>query len=150
MVAVAASRNAHDDPQETDIDDIESYIATYSEEEAKEFALAETAIDIAILLHRARELRGLTQAAAAAQTGLRQQAISRFEQPHANPQLGTLQKYLSALGYALEITVVDPETGNKPASVTLPPQPSKRVLVARTARPKRTRNPRGRLQRAHA
>jgi DNA-binding XRE family transcriptional regulator len=107
--------------QDTDLDDIEAYIATFDEDERRRLAAAEAAIDIAILLYRARERRGLSQAAAAKLAGLQQQAVSRFEQPDANPRLETIQEYLGALGYALELTAIDIETGEKTAKVLLTP-----------------------------
>ncbi len=101
-------------------DDIEAYFATFDEREQHELAAAESAIDIAILLYRVRERRGLSQAAAAELAGLHQQAISRFERPSANPKLETVQAYLGALGYALELKAIDVETGEVAADVTLP------------------------------
>jgi transcriptional regulator with XRE-family HTH domain len=116
--------NAQATPRvERDLDDIESYIATFDGEERRRLAAAEAAIDIAILLHRARNRRGLSQAAAAKLAGLQQQAVSRLERPDANPRLDTIQDYLSALGYALELKVIDVETGEVAAEVALPPTP---------------------------
>ena len=91
--------------------EIDEYIATFSPEERQELALAEMALDMAWLLHRARAERGLSQAAAAELAGLQQQAVSRFEQPQANLQLGTLQRYLHALGYTIDIAVKETESG---------------------------------------
>lgn len=108
-------------PAETDIDDIDAYVETFNEQERQELATAEAAIDIAILLHRARERRGLSQTAAAQLAGLHQQAVSRFERPSANPRLESIQAYLGALGYALELKAIDAETGEVAAEVTLPP-----------------------------
>jgi DNA-binding phage protein len=102
-------------------DDIEAYVATLSDEERGELAAAEAAIDIAILLNRARRRRGLSQAAAAEMTGLKQQAISRFESPDANPRLSSIRAYLGALGFALELKAIDLETGDVAAVAFLPP-----------------------------
>lgn len=88
---------------------IEDYIATLSDDEQREIAGAELAIDLARLLHHAREHRQLTQTEAAELAHMRQQAVSRLERPGANIQLATLQRYLSALGYALELTIREPE-----------------------------------------
>lgn len=116
-------------------DDIDAYVATFSEDEIRELAAAEAAIDIAILLNRARRQRGLSQAAAAQLAGLKQQAISRFESPDANPRLETVQAYLGALGFALELKAIDVETGDVAATIVLPPAPAppKRVATRRTA-----------------
>ena len=108
-------------------DDLGAYLATFTAEDREAHAAAETAIDIAMLLHRARDDRGLSQQAAARLSGLQQQAVSRFERPGANPQLETIQTYLAALGYGVELTIVDLATGEAAFSLRLPP-----------ARPKRT------------
>jgi HTH-type transcriptional regulator / antitoxin HipB len=92
--------------------DIDDYIATFSLEERKEYSAAETALDLASLLYHIRHTHGLTQRSAAERSGLKQQAISRLEQAASNMQLGTLQRYLGALGYHLEISVIDDRTGN--------------------------------------
>lgn len=105
------------------MDDIDAYIDTLSEGERHDLAAADAAIDLAIFLYRARERRGLNQAAAAKLAGLRQQAVSRFERPAANPQLGTIQSYLAALGYAVELKAIDIETGETAADVVLPSAP---------------------------
>src|SRR3954471_4347121 len=112
--------------QQHDIDDSEAYVSTFDEEERNDLAAAEAAIDIAILLHRARERRGLSQAAAARQAGLQQQAVSRFERPSANPQLDTVRTYLNALGYGVQLNVIDLETGEAAFSLPLPPARSRR------------------------
>jgi DNA-binding XRE family transcriptional regulator len=110
----------------SDLDDIERYVATLTDAEREGLAAAEAAIDIAILLHRAREHRGLNQAGAARLAGLQQQAVSRFERPSANPRIETVRAYLGALGYALELTVIDLDTGEAALSMTLPPTGPKR------------------------
>ena len=116
-------------------DDLDAYVATFTEDEFRELAAADAAIDIAILLNRARRQRGLSQAAAAQVTGLKQQAISRFERPDANPRLETVQAYLGALGFALELTAIDVETGDVAATVVLPAvsTPPRRAATRRTA-----------------
>ena len=91
--------------------EIDDYIADFSEEEQQEYAAAATALDLAALLYQLRQRKGLTQYGAAERTGLKQQAISRLEKAASNTQLGTLQRYLGALGYRLEISVIDNRTG---------------------------------------
>jgi DNA-binding XRE family transcriptional regulator len=105
-------------------DDIEAYIADFNDDERRDLAAAEAAIDIAMLLYRAREQRGLSQTAAAKLAGLRQQTVSRFERPEVNPQLETVQAYLGALGYALELRAIDLATGETAAQAVLPPRPA--------------------------
>lgn len=106
--------------KQQEIDDIDEYVSTFDDAERAELAAAEAAIDIAILLHRARERRGISQAEAARQAGLHQQSVSRFERPSANPQLETVRTYLSALGYGVELNVIDLETGEAAFSLRLP------------------------------
>ena len=103
-------------------DDIETYIATFTADERQGLAAADAVIDMAILLYRARESRGLSQAAAARLAGLQQQAVSRFERPGAAPRLETVRAYLGALGYGVELSVIDLDTGE--AAVSLPPPPA--------------------------
>ena len=99
--------------------EIDDYIATFSDEERQEYAAAETALDLASILYRIRQERGLTQREAAERAALQQQAISRLEKAASNVQLGTLQRYLGALGYRLEISVIDNRTGNVAGKTSL-------------------------------
>ncbi len=91
--------------------EIDDYIATFSDEERHEYVAAETALDLACILYQIRQEQGLTQRKAAERAGLKQQAISRLEKAASNIQLGTLQRYLGALGYSIEISVIDNRTG---------------------------------------
>lgn len=99
--------------------DLDEYIATFTEKERQELALAEATLDLADLLYQVRKARGLTQKTAAQRTGMQQQAISRWEHAHPNVQLGTLQKYLAALGYDLGLVITDSETGEIVATTGL-------------------------------
>ncbi len=103
----------------TPYNEIDTYIATLTEEEQQEVALAGTALDLAQLLYLVRETRGLSQKDAALQAGLHQQAVSRLERAVANIQLSTLQHYLAALGYSIDITIKDAETGDIIGQTTL-------------------------------
>jgi DNA-binding XRE family transcriptional regulator len=122
--------STRNNPQQADAgsvqDDLDAYIATFDDQEHQALAAAETAMDIAILFHRVREHRGLSQDAAARRAGLQQQAISRLEQHGANPQLETIRTYLGALGFGMELSVIDLDTGEAAFSVLLPPASSKR------------------------
>jgi DNA-binding phage protein len=122
--------STRNNPQQADAgsvqDDLDAYIATFDDQEHQALATAETAMDIAILFHRVREHRGLSQDAAARRAGLQQQAISRLEQHGANPQLETIRTYLGALGFGMELSVIDLDTGEAAFSVLLPPASSKR------------------------
>lgn len=106
--------------------EIDGYIAELTEAEREELAMADSAIELAFLFHDARESRGLTQAEAAQQAGLRQQAVSRFEQPDmklANTKVETLRRYMAALGYSVQITLKDLKSGLVATDVDLPPRP---------------------------
>jgi hypothetical protein len=92
--------------------EIEDYLATFSLEEQKEYRTAETALDLANLLYHIRYSHGSTQLSAAERKGFKQQAISRLEQAASNIGLGIFQHYLGALGYHLEISVIEDRTGN--------------------------------------
>jgi DNA-binding XRE family transcriptional regulator len=108
----------HDEPH---YDDLDAYIAEYSSEELEELAAAELAVDLAMLFHRARESRQMSQTVVAERIGLSQQAISRIERPNQNITIETLRKYLNALNYTVEITVREPETGVIVDTVRLDP-----------------------------
>lgn len=106
--------------------EIDGYISEMTEEEREELATADAAIELAFLFHDAREARGLTQAEAARRTGLRQQAVSRFEQPDtklAKTKFETLRKYLTALGYSIGLSVRDAYSGALVKEISFePPQ----------------------------
>ena len=99
--------------------EIDDYIATFSDEERQEYVAAEMALDLACILYQIRQEQGLTQRKAAERAGLKQQAISRLEKAASNMQLGTLQRYLGALGYRIEISVIDDRTGNVAGKTSL-------------------------------
>lgn len=102
-------------------DDLDVYIAQYDDADRDELTAASLAIDVAVLLHHAREGRGMTQKALAARVGLSPQAISKLERPQQNLTLGILRRYLGALGYTVEIAVKEPETGEVIETVTFAP-----------------------------
>lgn len=103
-----SNKLSHEAPKH---DDLDTYIATLDEQERQDLAQAEAALDLAVLLHEVRAARGLTQKDAAERAGLQQQAISRWERAHTSVQLGTLRRYLDALGYTLDLVIRDKETG---------------------------------------
>jgi len=106
------------------VDDLDAYIADYGPEERDELAAAILAVDLAMLFHRARESRDVSQAVVTEWIGLSQQAISRIERPNPNVTIETLRKYLNALNYTVEITVREPETGTIVDTVSLSPATS--------------------------
>jgi transcriptional regulator with XRE-family HTH domain len=100
-------------------DAIDEHIATFTNEERAELAAADVALDIASLLYRARKQRRLSQQAAAMRAHLQQQAISRMERASVRVSLATLQRYLGALGYSVDLVVKDAETGEIVGSASL-------------------------------
>jgi DNA-binding XRE family transcriptional regulator len=100
--------------------EIDAYIAQLTGEEREGLVAADAAIDLAFLIYRARERRGLTQAEAAKCAGLHQQAVSRNERVHIGMKIETLRHYLAALGYQIEITVRDVESGEVVEQLALP------------------------------
>lgn len=111
---------ARNPDESVQFDDLSRYVATFSDTERMELTAAGAAVDLAVLLHDARVQRGLTQAAAAQRSGFAQQAISRFERPGANVQIATLQRYLNALGYDLEVAIRDQGSGEHAGHVAFP------------------------------
>ena len=55
--------------------EIDDYIAAFSDEERQEYAAAETALDLASMLYRIRQEQGLTQRNAAERTGLKRKPL---------------------------------------------------------------------------
>jgi len=103
-------------------DDLDAYTAGLTEEERAGVDAADRAIVLAILLHRLRTNRGLSQAAAAKHAGMQQQAVSRFERPYGSIRLDTLFDYAEALGYAVDLKIIDPDNGDVTACLGVPPQ----------------------------
>jgi transcriptional regulator with XRE-family HTH domain len=64
----------------------------------------------AIRLQRAREQVGVTQMELAVRLHMTQPALSRFER-RPNITINVLQKYVEALGWKLEVTMVKPGPG---------------------------------------
>ena len=73
--------------------EIDDYIAAFSDEERQEYAAAEKALDLATMLY----------CISLEQEPRQQQAISRLEKVVSTMQLGALQRYLGALGYRIKI-----------------------------------------------
>ena len=82
--------------------EIDDYMAAFSDEEHQEYAAAETALDLATMLCLIRQEQGPGQLHAVARSSLKQQAISRLEIAASTIQIGTLRRYLRALGYCNE------------------------------------------------
>ena len=99
--------NEHD-PRFRGIDD---YVAAFTVEERAELTKAKEELDLAVLMYRMRQGRGLSQVAAAEKSGLKQQAISRLERSPSNVRFNTIGRYSGALGYAASLTIRDSVTG---------------------------------------
>jgi transcriptional regulator with XRE-family HTH domain len=111
-------------------DDLDTYIATLSDEEQRELSYADAALDLAHLLYQARSARSLSQKEAAARARVQQQAVSRWERSHPNMQVDTLRRYLGALGYTVDLLIRDAQTGEVFSPVTHDLQRSTKVLIA--------------------
>jgi DNA-binding XRE family transcriptional regulator len=122
--------------QQASASDLDQYIATFDAAEREELVAAEAALDLAFLLYQARTAQGLNQTAAAERAGLKQQTVSRLEHPGANVRLDTIRRYLSALGYSLDIAVRDIATGCVIGRTRLPPlSASERPAMAQRPKP---------------
>lgn len=71
---------------------------------AEDVAEAEREVAIAVALAKAREERGLSQAALAKLTGMKQPQIARMESGAYFPAFGTLVRVIDALDARLEIS----------------------------------------------
>lgn len=76
--------------------EIDDYIAAFSDEERQEYAAAETALDLAVILYHLGKRHSEERA------GVEQQATSHLGIATSIMQSGTLQRYLRALGYCNE------------------------------------------------
>lgn len=116
--------------------EIDGLIADLTEFEREELATADAAIELAVLFHDAREAKKLTQAEAARRAGVRQQAVSRFEQSDmklANTKFETLRKYLTSLGYVVGLSIKDAASGALVKEVSFEPTQSSGLALTQVA-----------------
>lgn len=99
--------------------DIDAYLNTLTDVEREKVETASVALDIAGLAFRARTFRNLTQAEAAAESGLKQQSISRIEGGTVNVTIRTLEKYLQTLRFSLTLSISDVGSGEPVDQITL-------------------------------
>ena len=88
--------------------DLKKYIAKRRAEDktfAEGFDQGYAAFKIGVLLKQAREASGLTQAEMAEKLNTKKSAISRIENHAEDIRLSTLEKFASALGRSLEISI---------------------------------------------
>lgn len=102
------------------LNDIDAYVATLSDERRAGLALAEVAWDLAAWLNRTREggTHDDTDATELAELGW--QAASHFGPDGLIARVGELQRYLHELGYGLELSLADIETGEFVGRLTPP------------------------------
>ena len=82
--------------------EIDDYIAAFSNKERQANAAAKTALDLTSMLYRIRQEQEPWQHHATERISLKRQTISRLEKTASTMQFGTFQPYLSALGYRNE------------------------------------------------
>lgn len=73
----------------------------------EERAMIELEVALIGKMIEAREEKGLSQKQLAELTGMKQPAIARLEKLQTTPQLNTLIKFLTPLGYKLSIVPID-------------------------------------------
>lgn len=79
--------------------------------ELAEFLWRETNADIGIGLRTAREARGLRQSDVASAMGVHASRVSQIESTRGvSMTLDVLARYVSALGYRLDVDIVDPDS----------------------------------------
>ncbi len=89
---------------------LEDYINDVSKVSAAEKAQIEFETELIGKLIEARETKGLSQRDLAELSGVKQPAIARLESMRTTPQIDTLFKLLSPLGYTLSIVSADKKT----------------------------------------
>lgn len=93
-----------------------------SNPELAEFLYRELNTDIGAALKRARETRKLLQADIARMIGVQQSRISQIESTKGvGMTLDVLARYVAALGYRLDVDIVDPETEGLVSSLPVVP-----------------------------
>jgi transcriptional regulator with XRE-family HTH domain len=77
--------------------------------------------DLAPLLRRIRAQRGLSLVAASELGGVQTETIRRLERGASDVQIETLHRYLSSLGFTLDLVVTDATTGEEQGCLRLEP-----------------------------
>ena len=85
--------------------EIDDYIAAFSDEERQEYVAAETALDVATMRYCIRQEQEPGEQHDAERDGGKRRAIGRLQKAVSTSQIGTLQPYLDAVGF-------DHEAGN--------------------------------------
>lgn len=95
-------------------DFLDELIAGGTAEDPEFSALVDAAVRRRELLRsfgRRREALGISQRTLAARMRTQQPAIARLERGESNPKLSTLERYAAALGFDLDVTLVERPTG---------------------------------------
>ncbi len=79
-----------------------------------------TGTNLGEVLRQVRERQGLSQRAAAFETGIQPSTVNRAERGEGSLRLATLQAYLAGLGCTLEMTIRERRTGEVIGSAFLP------------------------------
>lgn len=87
----------------------------------KQDPTAASKYDLGEVLRQVRERRGLSQRAAAFETGIQPSTVNRAERGEGSLRLATLQAYLAGLDCSLELTIRDRETDEVIGMALLPP-----------------------------
>lgn len=91
-----------------DLDELIASEMRQSKEFARQYAACKRVHELARALATLREARGVSQAELARRMGTSQQAVSRLEKAdYTGHTIRIVEKYVDALGGALEIRVVD-------------------------------------------
>ena len=106
---------------DNEIDDINDYIATMTQEERDGLIVAQAALDLATLLDRARMRHDSTSDAPDKAPNLGTSAYEAIERAGVAQPLRAFRRYLRVLGYEMELNVVDAESGAPAIRVVLPP-----------------------------
>ena len=106
---------------DNEIDDINDYIATLSQEERDGLVVSAAALDLALALDRARARQEPTVGDADPATDLGALALDAIEQVGVAQPLTAFRRYLRVLGYDVDLSIVDVDTGESMIRIVLPP-----------------------------
>jgi hypothetical protein len=116
QIATASPR-----PSDHEIEDINDYIAALTQEERDGLPVAEAALDLAMLLDRAQRRRASTSGDSTPASDLGGVAADAFARAGVMEPLTAFRRYLRALGYEVEVEVVDLASGEPAVRVAVPP-----------------------------
>lgn len=104
--------------------DLTARETTEADQELKDFFWRELNADIGEALKRAREKRDIVQAKVADLMGVQQSRVSQIESTRGVAMtLDVLARYVAAIGYRLDVNIVDPENDELVSMVPVMPVP---------------------------